>query len=178
MRHIDMYFAVFPKDRTWWKILVVGIVLLEIVETLSSARDMFHVFGNGWGDMGALDAVGWAWLSVPVVGSISELFVDFWRDAAQASLPSSRMCMSNILRLADIPYWAKPLRLCRRYHGESLCSLSEIPNANRIQISVVQLGAGIWTGVNICITGRFSLFQSYNLVPTAVRTCTNSMIRY
>jgi hypothetical protein len=53
---------------------VVFILFLEVVETVASIRDMIHIFGAGWGNMDALDNVGWAWFSVPVMGSISESF--------------------------------------------------------------------------------------------------------
>lgn len=37
------------------------------------------------------------------------------------------------------------------------------------QLTAVQLGAGIWSGVQICLAKRFSQLQSTNLEPTAVR---------
>jgi len=42
-------------------------------------------------------------------------------------------------------------------------------------VSAVQLGAGIWTGVKICIAGKFSLLQSYNLDPTATWLAATSL---
>ncbi|KAF8185301.1 hypothetical protein K438DRAFT_1974012 [Mycena galopus ATCC 62051] len=42
-------------------------------------------------------------------------------------------------------------------------------------VSVVQLGAGIWTGVRICMLGRFSLLQLHNVIPTAISLATTSL---
>ncbi|KAJ6571313.1 hypothetical protein B0H19DRAFT_1129713 [Mycena capillaripes] len=135
-----IYFSVFTQDRTWWKLLVIAIVVLETLETLASARDMFHVFATGWGDMDALDDVGWAWLSVPVVGSIIAC-------------------------------------VCQTFFGWRIYSIGRNPFvfALVIIVSLVQFGAGIWTGVNICIAGKFSLLQSYNLIPTATWLAATSL---
>ncbi|KAF7378139.1 hypothetical protein MSAN_00238400 [Mycena sanguinolenta] len=65
-----IYFSVFQKDRAWLKFIVILIVSLEVIETLSATHDMIIVFGTGWGNPEALDSVGWAWFSVPVMGSI------------------------------------------------------------------------------------------------------------
>lgn len=129
---IYIYFVAFPKDPTYSKLLVLTILVLELVETLSSARDMIHIFGAGWGNMDALDDVGWAWFSVPVMGSI----------------------IASVGQL----FYARRLYILSRNAYISLLV---------IFVSIVQLGAGIWTGVNICIAKKFSLLQFDNLVPTA-----------
>ncbi|KAJ7184511.1 hypothetical protein C8R46DRAFT_462078 [Mycena filopes] len=129
---VYIYFSAFPEDRRWWKLLVVAIVFLEAVETFANARDMVQIFGAGWGNMDVLDDVGWAWLSVPVMGSIIAC-------------------------------------ICQTFFGWRIYIISQSPwiFVVVILISAVQLGAGIWTGVNICIAGKFSLLQSFNLIPTA-----------
>ncbi|KAJ7932659.1 hypothetical protein B0H13DRAFT_2307341 [Mycena leptocephala] len=136
---VYIYFAVFPNDRTWWKLLVVFILFLEVVETVASIRDMIHIFGAGWGNMDALDNVGWAWFSVPVMGSIISA-------------------------------------VCQTFFGWRIYIIGKNPFvfALVIIISVVQLGAGIWTGVNICIATKFSLLQAHNLAPTATWLATTS----
>lgn len=129
---VYIYFSVFPKDRRWWKLLVIAIVFLEVVETFASLRDMVKIFGAGFGSMDALDNVGWAWFSVPVMGSI----------------------------IAGV---------CQTFYGWRIYVIGHNPFvfALVVLISTVQLGAGIWTGVNICIAKKFSLLQSHNLIPTA-----------
>jgi len=128
---VYIYFSVFPKDRTWLKLLVIAIVVLEVVETFAGLRDMIKIFGTGYGSMDALDNVGWAWFSVPVMGSIIA-------------------CM------------------CQTFFGWRIYIIGHNPFvfALIILVSTIQLGAGIWTGVNICIAKKFSLLQSHNLIPT------------
>ncbi|KAJ6550137.1 hypothetical protein B0H19DRAFT_1265000 [Mycena capillaripes] len=60
----------FSKDQGWWKLIVVVIVVLECVETFAGLRDMVKVLGVRFGSMDALDDVGWAWFSSPIIGSI------------------------------------------------------------------------------------------------------------
>jgi hypothetical protein len=68
----DLYFLAFPKDRQLNKIIVGFIFLVEILQTLGDSRDAIVTFGSGWGNPDSLDHVGWAWLSVPILGSTGE----------------------------------------------------------------------------------------------------------
>ncbi|KAJ7649189.1 hypothetical protein B0H17DRAFT_958677, partial [Mycena rosella] len=43
--------------------------LAELLQTMSDSRDTIQTFGSGWGNPAVLDDVGWAWFSVPVLGS-------------------------------------------------------------------------------------------------------------
>ncbi|KAJ7448308.1 hypothetical protein B0H11DRAFT_2333762 [Mycena galericulata] len=139
------------------KLLVVTVLVLEVIETLSCTRDMAHVFGAGWGNMEALDDVGWAWFSVPVMAPISE---QFGHD------PGPRLTSSNF------SFVGRPDILCKEtVHTRPQCIVPVLV----ILISVIQLGAGIWTGVKICIAGKFSLLQSDNLVPTATWLAATSL---
>jgi hypothetical protein len=48
------------------------VVIAEILQTLGDTRDAARIFGEGWGNLQALELVGWAWFSVPIMGSTSE----------------------------------------------------------------------------------------------------------
>ncbi|KAJ6606008.1 hypothetical protein DFH09DRAFT_1119042 [Mycena vulgaris] len=132
---VGIYFVAFPKDRTYSKILVLFVFLIEILATLTNTRDTVRLFGAGWGNRDVLDEVGWAWFSVPIIGSIS---------AAVGQLFFA---------------WRIYIIGKTRY----------IP-ALILAITSVQLGAGIWSGIEICLARRFSDLQSSNLKPTAVRS--------
>ncbi|KAF8191635.1 hypothetical protein K438DRAFT_1970618 [Mycena galopus ATCC 62051] len=135
---VYIYFSIFRKDRSWLKLLVVLIVFLEFVETFSSLRDMVHVFGTQWGNPDALDNVGWAWFSVPVMGAIIAFFCQSfygWR--------------IYIIGMRSNPFFA-PFFF-----------------ASVVLVSLLQLAGGIWAGVEICIAKKFSLLQSDNLPATA-----------
>lgn len=67
-----MYYLAFPNDRRLQKGIVAFTYTIELLQTVLSTRDAFRNFGTGWGNMIELDAVGWLWFSVPVLGSISE----------------------------------------------------------------------------------------------------------
>lgn len=70
----DVYYLAFPKDKPLPKAIVATCFVLEILQTTLSTRDAFRNFGTGWGNMIDLDAVGWLWFSVPVLGSVSTYF--------------------------------------------------------------------------------------------------------
>ncbi|KAH8079065.1 hypothetical protein BXZ70DRAFT_651321 [Cristinia sonorae] len=67
---VYIYYLAFPKDRTLSKSIVAFTYTIELLQTVLSTRDAFRNFGTGWGNMIELDAVGWLWFSVPVLGSI------------------------------------------------------------------------------------------------------------
>ncbi|KAJ7494461.1 hypothetical protein B0H11DRAFT_1858312 [Mycena galericulata] len=67
---VYLYFLAFPKDRRTSKFLVAFIVVAEILQTLGDSRDTMRIFGAGWGNGPLLDEVGWAWFSVPILGSL------------------------------------------------------------------------------------------------------------
>ncbi|KAJ7118965.1 hypothetical protein C8R44DRAFT_789757 [Mycena epipterygia] len=137
---IYIYFSAFPDDRNLAKLLVVAVFVLELVESVGNVRDMIHIFGTGWGDMAALDDVGWAWFSVPVMGSIIA-------------------CVGQLF-------------FAWRIH---IISHNAYVPALIVIVSVVQLAAGIWTGVEICMAKKFSLLQSNNLVPTVTWLAATSL---
>jgi len=66
--------------------------------------------------------------------------------------------------------------ICQTFYGWRIFIIGRNPFffGTVILISVVQLVAGIWTGVEICIAKRFSLLQSHNLIPTATWLATTS----
>ncbi|KAF7357359.1 hypothetical protein MSAN_01331800 [Mycena sanguinolenta] len=137
---VYIYFSVFRKDRTWWKFIVILVVSLEAIEMLSATHDMILIFGTGWGNYDALDSVGWAWFSVPVMSSIIAF-------------------------------------VCQVFYGWRIYIIGKSPLIFGLVtlVSLVQLGAGIWTGVIICNAGRFSLLQSDNLRATATWLAATSL---
>ncbi|KAJ6500733.1 hypothetical protein C8R45DRAFT_79712 [Mycena sanguinolenta] len=138
---VYIYFSIFRRvDRASLQLIVILVVSLEVVETLSSTHDMILVFGTGWGNKDTLDSVGWAWFSVPVMGSIIAF-------------------------------------VCQVFYGWRIYMIGKSPSAFALitLVSLVQLGAGIWTGVEICKAGRFSLLQSENLPATATWLATTSL---
>ncbi|KAJ7778756.1 hypothetical protein DFH07DRAFT_795854 [Mycena maculata] len=66
-----MYFLAFPKDPRLSKVVVAVVFILELVETIANSRDAIRIFGAGWGSMDALNDVGWAWITVPVLGALT-----------------------------------------------------------------------------------------------------------
>ncbi|KAJ7118964.1 hypothetical protein C8R44DRAFT_737819 [Mycena epipterygia] len=139
---IYIYFAAFPNDRTRLKLLVVFVLVVEILETIANTRDSIRIFGTGWGNFIVLDQIGWAWFSVPIVGSISA-------------------CIGQT-------FFAWRIYII----GQTLY----LPVLIVIfQLTVVQLGAGIWTGVVICLTKHFSQLQFHNVPSTATWLATTSL---
>ncbi|KAJ7088151.1 hypothetical protein C8R44DRAFT_819563 [Mycena epipterygia] len=122
---LDLYFLAFPNDHRFSKILVASIFLVEILQTLGDSRNTIRSFGSGWGNSEVLDEVGWAWFSVPILGSTIA-------SAGQMFFAWRIYIISNKSVL--------------------------IPTVIAI-VTAVQLGAGIWSGVEICRAKKFSLLD-------------------
>lgn len=104
-----IYFLAFPGDRTFTKVLVVFVLVLEILETLSNTHDTIRMFGTDWGNMAVLDEVGWAWFSVPIIGSISAQ--SSYRLAKYSLIEFINRCSGRpkLFRLADLCYRAQQI---------------------------------------------------------------------
>ncbi|KAJ7651866.1 hypothetical protein B0H17DRAFT_1215121 [Mycena rosella] len=66
---VYVYFQAFPNGGRFSKILVIGVIVAELLQMLGSSQDTIRSFGAGWGDPEVLDDIGWAWFSVPILGS-------------------------------------------------------------------------------------------------------------
>ncbi|KAL0566771.1 hypothetical protein V5O48_015234 [Marasmius crinis-equi] len=77
-----IYYLGFPNDRRIPKIIVAGVYIVELVQTILMTKDGFEYFGSGWGNLIAFDNVGILWLSVPVLTGVLSSVVQFfyaWR---------------------------------------------------------------------------------------------------
>ncbi|KAK0451656.1 hypothetical protein EV421DRAFT_2031403 [Armillaria borealis] len=66
-----LYYLAFPRDRRVTKYLVYGIYVIEFVQTMLIAHDVFTAFGYGFGDMDTLTRVKLYWLTIPIMGAVS-----------------------------------------------------------------------------------------------------------
>ncbi|THH31585.1 hypothetical protein EUX98_g2623 [Antrodiella citrinella] len=67
---VYIYYLSFPNDRRLSKGIVLFTYIIEVLQTVLATRDAFRNFATGWGNMIELNAVGWLWFSVPVLGSM------------------------------------------------------------------------------------------------------------
>ncbi|KAK0226593.1 hypothetical protein IW262DRAFT_777891 [Armillaria fumosa] len=65
-----LYYLAFPKDRQFTKCLVYGIYIVEFVQTILVTHDAFAAFGYGFGDIDALTAIYFSWLTIPIMSGV------------------------------------------------------------------------------------------------------------
>jgi len=68
-----LYYLAFPNDWAYMKYLVYGIYILEFIQSALLMEYSFRIFVTSFGDVEAVDQVGTAWLSVPILTAIGEL---------------------------------------------------------------------------------------------------------
>ncbi|PBK66288.1 hypothetical protein ARMSODRAFT_1021489 [Armillaria solidipes] len=66
-----LYYLAFPNDRRFTKYTVYGIYVIESVQTILVAYDMFATFGYGFGDMDALTRENLYWFTVPIMNAVA-----------------------------------------------------------------------------------------------------------
>ncbi|KAF8882428.1 hypothetical protein BD779DRAFT_929518 [Infundibulicybe gibba] len=67
---IHHYFISFPNDKTYLKLLVGGVYLLEIAQTIIAVCDAYTVFATRFGDTANLAAIRTGWIYSPLLGGI------------------------------------------------------------------------------------------------------------
>ncbi|KAF7349363.1 hypothetical protein MSAN_01726100 [Mycena sanguinolenta] len=123
---LSVYYLAFPNDRRSSKIVIAFVVVVEVLQMLANSHDSLHMLGAGWGNPQVLEDIGWAWFSVPILGSliasVGQIFFA-WR-------------ISIISKSLYVPILITT-------------------------VAIFQLGAGIWTGVDIIRSKVFSHFHFF-----------------
>lgn len=74
----DLYYLAFPKDPRRNKLLVYGVYLLELVQTVMLTHSAFTVFGFGYGDLSQFNNVDLAWFEVPIISGIGKNHLSYY----------------------------------------------------------------------------------------------------
>ncbi|KAF9448748.1 hypothetical protein P691DRAFT_780569 [Macrolepiota fuliginosa MF-IS2] len=72
---IYIYYLAFSNDRVVSKILVTVVCLLETLQVVVIARDMFEVFVKGFGSPNAITELHLSGLSAPIIGGVESIIV-------------------------------------------------------------------------------------------------------
>ena len=67
-----MYFIAFPGDPWGIQVLVYGVYIAEVIQTILLSQSCFRTFATGFGDINAVIAEGNLWFSVPIMSSCSK----------------------------------------------------------------------------------------------------------
>ncbi|KAF4611507.1 hypothetical protein D9613_003876 [Agrocybe pediades] len=99
---VYLYFLVFPSDAMPIRLLVFGIYILEVTQSLFLIHDMFHIFASGFGNLLIFDQVGTRWFSVPVLTSIVAFVAQTFYAYRLRIIAQSKILASVILLLAFV----------------------------------------------------------------------------
>ncbi|KDR76220.1 hypothetical protein GALMADRAFT_466418 [Galerina marginata CBS 339.88] len=66
---VYIYYLAFPTDLSTSKLLVYGVFLIELVQTVLLSHTAFDTFAKGFGNMNALNHIGMIWFIVPIMSS-------------------------------------------------------------------------------------------------------------
>ncbi|TFK41687.1 hypothetical protein BDQ12DRAFT_392800 [Crucibulum laeve] len=67
---VYVYYLAFPKDRKAAKLLIYGVFLCEVLQTIIITRDTYVAFASGFGNVKSLDSMHTHWFTIPISGGI------------------------------------------------------------------------------------------------------------
>ncbi|KIJ50760.1 hypothetical protein M422DRAFT_120001, partial [Sphaerobolus stellatus SS14] len=65
-----LYYIGLPKDRLAAKLMVGGIIVIEILQTLLVTEDVFNAYAKGFGNLDKLNDAQLEWLATPIISGI------------------------------------------------------------------------------------------------------------
>ncbi|KAF9463573.1 hypothetical protein BDZ94DRAFT_604233 [Collybia nuda] len=68
-----LYYEAFPEDRLIFKLLVYGVYIVELAQTIIVTQDAFDIFGYGFGDVKVATDLHHDWLTVPIMSGLVAL---------------------------------------------------------------------------------------------------------
>ncbi|KAF9461113.1 hypothetical protein BDZ94DRAFT_1237980 [Collybia nuda] len=106
------YYVAFPKDRTMVKALVYGLFLVETVQSILIAHDVFAFFAFGFGDFVAASDPHLTWLDGPVMTAIASCTVQIYFARQIYAISGSKLAgITIVLSISAIISGVKALQL-------------------------------------------------------------------
>ncbi|KAF9460669.1 hypothetical protein BDZ94DRAFT_1311320 [Collybia nuda] len=99
---IYIYYLAFPKDRLAHKILVYGVFILETLQAVLIAHDVFASFVDGFSDFKVLTDMHLSWFAIPVLSGIVAFCAQLFYAFRITILSKSKVIGSIISLLAFI----------------------------------------------------------------------------
>ncbi|KAK0224828.1 hypothetical protein EDD85DRAFT_959064 [Armillaria nabsnona] len=103
-----LYYLAFLNDRRFTKHLVYGVYVVESVQTMLVAHNVFAMFGYGFGDIDTLTRMYFTWLTVPIMSAVAacvgQVFYAYWIFILSKSqiIPLFVICISLTSSVAAI----------------------------------------------------------------------------
>ncbi|KAF8162618.1 hypothetical protein B0H34DRAFT_692074 [Crassisporium funariophilum] len=149
-----MYYLAFPKDSLRSKILVYGVYLLEVLQTVLTTQVGFHAFAEGFGNLGSLDEIGLTWLAIPVISGIVAFLAETFYAYRIKILSGSNWVAGFIVLLAVIQLGggiATAIEIKRTVYFSKLLNTRSL------------ITSGIWNGGSFLCDVTIAIFMTYYL---------------
>ncbi|PFH47743.1 hypothetical protein AMATHDRAFT_66966 [Amanita thiersii Skay4041] len=135
---IYTYYMAFPKDKLSIKLMVYGIFLLDVIQTVLATHDVFAIFAIGYGMISSLHDIHLIWLTVPILGGLAGC-------AGQLFFAYRIMLISESILIAGI---TAALSICTLsaaiYTGIQVYLAKELSVV--FQDTRVYIACGVWNG--------------------------------
>ncbi|KAF7295978.1 hypothetical protein MKEN_01412400 [Mycena kentingensis (nom. inval.)] len=172
---IYFYFLHFPDDRAAVKILVYGLAILDVAQTILITADAFHWFGYGFGDMAQLDDPFLNSWDVPLMDALISLIVQgfyCWRIFHLAK----RVWVPAIILLVSVTQCVGGIWTAIRAHQLGQLHLISLDHQEVVVQTVWLVGAAI-ADVAIAATLALILLRTNKTTLPATRSVISRVVR-
>ncbi|PBK78599.1 hypothetical protein ARMSODRAFT_1011158 [Armillaria solidipes] len=153
-----LYYLAFPNDRRFTKYTVYGIYVIEFVQTILVAYDMFATFGYGFGDLDTLTRMHFYWLTDTLLNAVVRCVGQVFYAYRIFIVSKSRIISIFIICVSLTSSVAAIITVIYSFQA------GDISNLNNWKISIA---AGVWCGaaalcdilIAICMTYYASSFS-------------------
>ncbi|KAF8881427.1 hypothetical protein CPB84DRAFT_1791863 [Gymnopilus junonius] len=102
---VYIYFLAFPNDPRWTQMLVYGLYIAEVIQTILLTQSAFSSFAEGFGNLNAVNEEKNLWFSVPIMSSAIAAVVQVFyayriRILAQSYIVPSIIILLSFIQLA------------------------------------------------------------------------------
>ncbi|KAK0480963.1 hypothetical protein EDD18DRAFT_1113404 [Armillaria luteobubalina] len=150
-----LYYLAFPDDRRFTKYLVYCIYVIEFVQTVLNAHDVFAMFGYGFGDLDTLTGMNDNWFSIPIMSAIVACIGQVFYAYRIFILSKSRIILILVI---CVSLTSSVAAVILGVHTFQAANVTEMNNRNS------QIVAGIWCGASALCDILIAICMTYYLL--------------
>ncbi|KAK0451660.1 hypothetical protein EV421DRAFT_2031407 [Armillaria borealis] len=147
-----LYYLAFPNDRRFTKYLVYGIYVIELVQTVLVAHDLFAMLGYGFGDVDALTRINFRWLIVPIMSAVAACVGQFFYAYRIFVLSKSRKIAIFIICVSLTSSVAAMIKGTYSFQAG---------NTTKLNNRKTHIVAGIWCGAAALCDILIAIYMTY-----------------
>ncbi|KAF9063080.1 hypothetical protein BDP27DRAFT_1271147 [Rhodocollybia butyracea] len=169
---VYMYHVSFPNDRWPLKLLVYGLFIWDVLQTMLYTSSVFSWLGSNWGNATAMDKPGITWFTIPFMSGVASAAVQCFYAWRIFILSNSKLLTLFIVMIALMEGSAAMADGVMTKIGVN--SFAELQNKNFAVTTVWLLGSAV-CDIIICVSMTYYLSRARKI--TGYKSTENMLTR-